>query len=629
MFRSPLVRLISIFVACAFVAVACTSGGDSVASSEGEPGTTLASEVVEGGTDAGSDADSDGETDAGSDGADSDGSDEGDSGDADGGPIIFESGVEQVAWEQCVSGLECATVSVPADYADPSLGSINIAVNVSRARVPDERIGYLFVNPGGPGGSGVQIVDAAVLVFTDEVLDRFDIIGFDPRGVGDSEPDFTCGPPGSALAAFATTDPPVDTLEEVAVVETVVDSCVESMGPAAGRLHSEFVARDMDEIRNALGAEQISYLGFSYGSALGVWYASLFPDNVRAMVVDGADNPLDDVSTQDLRLQNFVDELQDFERLLNDALESCDSDECPIFNGGDPIGYFYEAADKMDLVVADVSDNPSAAFLGLVQPLYDEASWPTLHEALFDLNDNDDATGFATLARSQLLEAEDGVNITGYINCLDGYSLFPEIDRETQVNDSDAIDELFAEKFPLMWAANRPSVSICPYLDVIAPPAFEGDFDGGDVPILVIGNPSDPATPFSESEELVEDTLSNGYLAEVDHASHVVYPANDCANELIHALLLDGELPEDRRSTCAREEIDDDDRRRDARNLCLFALPQAGVDLPADETAELCDEFVVRAEAEVGLELVDRVNAGDQDAAFELFSILGPLLAGQ
>ncbi len=617
--------MFSLLLAFAFVAAACTSSGEATAVEEGVA-TTLRSGEAEGESDVDEPESDEGEPTV-DEGADTDEDPADDS--EPNATIEFESGVEQIEWATCESGVECGVVAVPADYADPSLGTLDIAVNVSRARVPTERIGYLLINPGGPGASGTQIVDAAVLVFSDEVLDHFDIIGFDPRGVGESEPEFVCGEPGSAIAAFATTDHPIDTIEEVAVVETVVDSCVDSMGPAAGRLHSEFVARDMDEIRNALGAETISYLGFSYGSALGVWYASLFPDRVRAMVVDGADNPLDDLSTQELRLQNSVDEFSEFERLLNDALAACDSDECPIFNDGDPIGYFYEAADKFDLVVADVSDNPSAAILGLIQPLYDEASWPTLYEALFDLNEADDATGFATLARSQLLAAEDGVNITGYINCLDGYSLFPEIDRETQIADGTAIEAIFAEQFPLIWAANRPAVSICPYLDVIAPPAYEGSFDGGDVPILVIGNPSDPATPFSESEELVEETLSNGYLVEADHASHVVYPANDCANELIHALLIDEELPADRRSTCAREETDDDDRRRDAKNLCVYSLPLAGIELPDDELDVLCDEFVVAVETDIGLELIDRVNAGDQDAALEVFSVLGPLLADQ
>ncbi len=120
---------------------------------------------------------------------------------------------------------------------------------------------------------------------SDEVLDHFDIVGFDPRGVGASEPAFACGAPGERLALLATIDLPIDTDSEVAAGEAAANLCIESMGPVGGLLHSEYVARDMDEIRKALGADRISYLGFSYGSTLGVWYATLFPGSVRAMVV--------------------------------------------------------------------------------------------------------------------------------------------------------------------------------------------------------------------------------------------------------------------------------------------------------------------------------------------------------
>lgn len=611
-----------VFLACLLIAAACTDSGDEVATpvTETETETTLSSgEVTENTDEALSDEDDD--TVADDEPADEP---DPDSGDAD-----FTSGIETIDWESCdLSANECGFVEVPADYADPEAGTLQIAVNVFRARDQENRLGYLFINPGGPGGSGVEIVDFATLVFDDPLLDQFDIIGFDPRGVGASEPSFECGEPGEVIGLFNSTDPPIDTPAEVEIVESAIDLCVESMGPAAGRLHSEFVARDMDEIRKALGADEINYLGFSYGSALGFWYATLFPDSVRAMVVDGADNPLDDLSTQEIRVQNFVDETSEFERLLNDALASCDSDDCPIFNDGDPVGYYLDAAQNFGLVVADVSDNPDAAILGLIQPLYNEDSWPTLHQAIFELNENDDATVFASLARSQLLAAEDGMNITGWINCLDSYSLFPEIDRETQLGDGDAIEAAFEAEFPLLYAANVPSVGPCPFVDTIAPPPFEGTFDGSDVPILVVGNVSDPATPFSESEEVVEETLSNGYLVEVDHPSHVVYPSNDCVNDFVHDMLISGEPPAERRSVCDREERTADDQRADIKDVCFVILPNAGLDLPEDEADAACDELVVLIETEMGLDEFDKANAGDEAAGAVFQEILLEWLTG-
>lgn len=590
---------LALLLALGLLAAACTSSSDSD-ENRSDSETTLSSGSG---------------TTAESGGLDPDSSDQPQSDDQG---ETLTPGSESIVWGECVSGLECGFVEVPTDYNDSAAGTLQIAVNVFRALKPDEKIGYLLVNPGGPGASGKEIVDAAQLVFTDEILDRFDIIGFDPRGVGESEPTFACGPTGAVLDAFNTTDPPVDTPEEVAIVEQALENCVDSMGAAAGRIHSEFVARDMDEIRKALGAEQISYLGFSYGSALGLWYASLFPDQVRAMVVDGADNPLDDQSTLEIRVANEIDESREFERLLNEALLSCDSAECPIFNDGDPVGYYLDAVDKFGLVVADVSDNPTAAILGLVQPLYNEASWPSLHQALFELQENDDATIFASLARSQMLASEEGVNITGYINCLDSYSLFPELDRGIQLADEIATDAAGREELPLLFAAVLPSVNPCPFLDSIAPAPFEGVLDGGGVPIMVIGNTSDPATPFTESEEVATETMSNGYLVEVDHPSHVVYPSNDCVNGYVHGLLIGNELPADKRVSCAREEPDDDDARAELEDLCLFVIPDSGVADSEEEQAAICDKFVLIVEENYGLDVMDRANAGDAEASDDL-----------
>ena len=224
--------------------------------------------------------------------------------------------LEQIDWDICewplVDGgtveLECGFVEVPADYLDPDTGSINIAVNVHRATSPDKRIGYLFVNPGGPGESGLIMVASTPFgQFSDEITERFDIVGFDPRGVGWSEPKFACGEPGEQLAlrASVSADGIIDTPEEIAAGEAAANLCIESMGPVGGLLNSAYVALDMDGIREALGAEQISYWGGSYGSALGAWYATIFSGRVRAMVVDGASNPVEETTTLEERVDKY------------------------------------------------------------------------------------------------------------------------------------------------------------------------------------------------------------------------------------------------------------------------------------------------------------------------------------
>ena len=462
---------------------------------------------------------------------------------------------ERINWTRCGSSeLDCGFVEVPADYRDPEAGSIRIAVNVLRATSQQERIGYLFVNPGGPGGSGVDFVKNLPFAgFTDEIVAHFDIVGFDPRGVGGSEPAFACGDPGEQLALLATIDGDIDTPDEIAAGEAAANLCIQSMGPVGGLLHSEYVAKDMDEIRKALGADQISYLGFSYGSVLGVWYATLFPESVRAMVVDGADNPVDQATTQQERLNEKIEEIAPLAAFLEKALTACAGPECPIYNDGDPVGYFKQAAAKLGLVNAAANDNPAAGFLGVVSALYTEEDWPRLRQGLFELNENDDPSILLDIARINLGPEPGAVSFAGHVNCLDKWVLHPEVDRATQLDDELPFYGILEEMLPLLAVIFPRLADACLFYDQFAPEPLEGPLDGGGVPILVIGNRSDPITPFGESEELVTDTLSNGYLLETSHFEHIVYPLNNCVNSHIHRALIDGVYPSERRLFCEEE----------------------------------------------------------------------------
>ena len=461
---------------------------------------------------------------------------------------------ERIEWSLCKGILECGFVKVPADYRNPGAGSIRIAVNVRRADRQDERIGYLFVNPGGPGASGLELVQDSEWAFADELMARFDIIGFDPRGVGDSEPEFACGVPGERIALLATIDGDIDTPEEIAIGEAAANLCIESMGPVGGLLHSEYVARDMDEIRKALAAEKVSYLGYSYGSTLGVWYATLFPESVRAMVADGADNPVDKADTQQERMEEYLEESIPFEEQLEQALMACDSEDCPIYNDGDPVGYYYRAAEKLHLVNSAAGGVPYAAYLGVVSTLYDEGEWPLLWQGLHELQEDDDPTILLEFVMWQLDDDPTATNFTAHVNCLDGFVLKPGLDRATRLDDSVVFEGISEEKLPLQEAADFDSASACPFYDQFAPEPLDVPLDGGGVPILVIGNRSDPATPFAESEEFVTEVLSNGYLLETSHARHVVYPDNECVNDHVHRVLIDGVYPDERRIFCERED---------------------------------------------------------------------------
>ena len=455
---------------------------------------------------------------------------------------------ERIEWTGCF-GLECGFVDVPADYRDLEAGTIQIAVNVRRAANPDQRIGYLLMNPGGPGGSGVDFV-ARGGGLSIALVERFDIVGFDPRGVGASEPAFACGAPGEQIALLATIDLPIDTPEDVAAGEAAANLCIQTMGPIAGLLHTEYVARDMDEIRKALGASQVSYLGFSYGSVLGVWYATLFPHSVRAMAVDGADNPVDPASTRQERIEEIIEEVAAFADLLDQALAACSDSQCPIFNQGDPVAYFRQAVARLDLVNQEARNNPLAGALGVVTTLYNRDYWPLLWQGLYDLHEKQDPSILLEFALFQLGDDPGAASFTEHVNCLDGLVLYPELDRDTLLADAVAIEAVMGEMFPLLDLIDPQSPSACPFYDQFAPDPLQGPLNGGNVPILVIGNHSDPATSFGESEELVTETLANGYLVETSHISHVVYPQNACVNDHIHRALIDMVYPNERRVVC-------------------------------------------------------------------------------
>ena len=466
---------------------------------------------------------------------------------------------ETIDWEPCGNLTQCGTVEVPIDYRDPSLGTLNVAVNVRRSPNPDERLGYLFVNPGGPGASAVEIVSFIQEIGTPaELLEAFDIVGMDPRGVGGSEPTFACGTGIEQFEIVNQIEELPDTPEEIAIGNEAARLCEASMGPAAANLGTDVVVQDMDEVRKALGADQISFLGFSYGSTLGGWYATKFPDNVRAMVVDGAANPLARAET--------VEEAIDLARITTGpiedqfaaALASCDSDACPIFNDGDPEAVWYEAAQKLD-IVADAAEGSSyAAQLGVTGSLYSQTQWPDLHQAIFDLNENDDPSGFlAAVDVATIGQGVNAANITLHVNCLDQWALFNETAEEQVALALELEDEVEAAlegEYPLTDAIDLPeTATVCPHLgEALDAPVLDGPYDGGGVPIVVIGNTSDPITPFVQSEQFANDVLSNAYLVRVEHPQHVVYPANGCIIDIVHAALIDLELPEGE-PTCEAE----------------------------------------------------------------------------
>lgn len=201
----------------------------------------------------------------------------------------------RVSWVPCRDGFECAAVQAPLDYDVPGGAKIGVSVIRLPAGDPKRRIGSLLLNPGGPGGSGVDLARGIAQFLPLELRARFDIVGFDPRGVIRSTPlrcFATFDESVSVLPPFAFPVTPAEEDVQREADQTLASACAQRGGPIRDHMSSADVARDMDTLRRALGDQKLNYLGFSYGSMLGQVYANLFPGRVRALVIDGVLDPI-------------------------------------------------------------------------------------------------------------------------------------------------------------------------------------------------------------------------------------------------------------------------------------------------------------------------------------------------
>ncbi|MBA3372813.1 MAG: alpha/beta fold hydrolase [Euzebyaceae bacterium] len=229
-------------------------------------------------------------------------------------------------WRRCGKPFECATLRVPLNHARPAGRKLGLAVIRLQAPVRDQRLGSLVVNPGGPGGSGVQFVrHGAIDAIPAELRAQFDIVGFDPRGVGRSAAVSCGGASNDLLSSDLSPDSPGEVAPLLAAARRLAQACGDRNGPLLHRMSTEDVARDLDLLREALGDRQLTYVGFSYGTFIGATYAQLFPQRTRALVLDGAVDPSLDAQ------QRARQQVQQLERTLGDFLDACDTEPtCPL-----------------------------------------------------------------------------------------------------------------------------------------------------------------------------------------------------------------------------------------------------------------------------------------------------------
>ena len=286
-------------------------------------------------------------------------------------------------WKRCGDGSECAKLTVPLDYEHPDNGkTMRVALLRVRATDREQRIGSLLINPGGPGAPGTKFARDFASALPDELQERFDIVGFDPRGTGDTHP-VMCR---DNLDNIFSLDYSPDTPEERASLDTslqqLAQDCEQRSADVLPYVSSENTARDMDRIRQAVGDKGLTYVGYSYGSYIGTLYARLFPKKVRALVFDGAIDP--NLSG----IEIGVEQATSFERSLDEFLAQCSrNNRCPFYNAGDSADGFDRLAAQVDAQPLPTGRGrtlgPGEFYSGVWQPLYTgEEGYAQLEQAL-------------------------------------------------------------------------------------------------------------------------------------------------------------------------------------------------------------------------------------------------------
>jgi pimeloyl-ACP methyl ester carboxylesterase len=449
-------------------------------------------------------------------------------------------------WSDCGGDFECTKIKVPLDYSKPGEQAIELALIRLPAGNEDERMGSLLINPGGPGASGVDYARGARASLSENLLDHYDVIGFDPRGVGESAPvDCVTDP---ELDVFIAMDGSPDNAAEVDQLDTeshrFADGCGSRSGTLLPHVSTPDAVRDMDVIRAVVGDAKMTYLGKSYGTFLGATYAGLFPQRVGRMVLDGAMDPR--VSLEEMGLA----QAKGFEQALQAFTADCvQQSSCPIGpsveEGLADISSLLDSVDAQPLQTGSGREvTQSLAVLGIVTALYDRANgWPVLREALTAAQNGD---GSILLLLADLYTDRDqsgryrpnSVEANYAVNCLDR----PDHNGPAQIEANEprfvAASPHFGEY--LAWS-NLP----CRYWPVSTGAGPQAITAKGAAPILVVGTTRDPATPYEWAVGLA-DQLESGVLLTYNGDGHTAYfEGSECVDQIVDAYLIDGKVPED------------------------------------------------------------------------------------
>jgi pimeloyl-ACP methyl ester carboxylesterase len=435
--------------------------------------------------------------------------------------------VPKLSWQECEGDFQCATLPVPLVEGDPAKGSVDLALTRLRTAGKGKRIGSLIVNPGGPGASAVEYLQAAWTLIPQPVRARFDLVAFDPRGVGRTAP-IRCATTAELDRYFAV-DPSPDDAGELRELEqsnaALTAGCQQRSGRLLPHVSTVEAARDLDRVRAAVGDPKLTYLGYSYGTSLGATYLDLFPTQVRAMVLDGGIDP-------QLSWDGLLEgQSKGFDRALEAFLADCERTRCPYRAEVD--GPLLAAYDRLSRQV-DATPlktgqkrtlGPGEFALGVLGGLYSKNSgWPAIAEALVAAERGD---GGPMLALSDAYLERDA---DGYKNITEALSAVVCLDRQwpREIEPYTRLAERVRPQAPRFGPLIALSGTICadwPVPPVGAPKRITAP---GSPPVVVVGTTGDPATPYAWSVALA-DQLSKGVLVTYRGDGHTVYRAGSSA----------------------------------------------------------------------------------------------------
>jgi pimeloyl-ACP methyl ester carboxylesterase len=457
-------------------------------------------------------------------------------------PALGEYYGQQLDWKPCRKIAQCADLTVPLDYAEPSGRSIELALLKVPAADKGARLGSMVVNPGGPGGSGVDYAAAAEAVYGTSLRRTFDVVGFDPRGVARSEPVECVS--DQRMNAMLDSDPDPDTAAERRQGDTLLrelgQGCLDNSGDVARHVSTVEVAKDLDVLRAVLGDDRLTYFGASYGTAIGSQYAELFPRRVGRMVLDGALDPTS--STLEVNLV----QAHGFEVALRAYVGACvDRGGCflgtTVDEGTRRIARFLADVERRPLPTSSGRDLTAGnAVYGVWQPLYDKKYWEILDTAL-QRAFRGDGSLLMTVADAYLHRNPDG---TFQDNTFEAFYAISCLDHDDAVPgaETDRYLSRFQEASPTFGAIFAYSTTACDSWPIHSGRTPRPVNAKGAPPIMVVGTTRDPATPLVWARALAEQL--HGVLVTRDGDGHTGYhQGSSCVDDAVESYLVSGVVP--------------------------------------------------------------------------------------